>query len=147
MRKIRLMILAGATLALFGGAVVVNAAHTARAGDGATHTTLAGNVDCSSGTLQFKVDPPANGIYGGGAIEITNFNGTSFSWAITAGFLNTYDAGVVLVKGGPNTEEYDYSSNNAIDWDSGLTAPVNPNNGKFYGVSHISFCFDPKATV
>ncbi len=142
LRKLRLTILAGATLALFGGAVVANATHTAQ---GVDHTTLTGNVTCSTGTLQVKVDPPVNGIVAGGAIEIYDLTGSSFSWRITPDFLDTYDAGWVLVKGGPNTEAYDYTTSNAYDDDQGLTAPVNPKNGKTYGLSHISFCFDPKA--
>jgi hypothetical protein len=65
------------------------------------------------------------------------------SWAIAPGYLNTYDASVVVVKGGPNAEVYQYGT--MEDYDNGLTAPWNPNSGKWYGISHVQFCFDPKA--
>jgi hypothetical protein len=137
--------LAAASMIAVMATSVALATHTAQ---GVNHSTVAGNINCSVGTVLVKVDPVADGIYGGGAIEIYDNDGTSFSWRITDAFLNVVDANVVLVKGGPNTEVYSYPDGagglNFYDWDEGLTAPVNPNNGKTYGLSHVSFCFDPK---
>jgi hypothetical protein len=45
----------------------------------------------------------------------------------------------VIVKGGPNANLYDYTPDGAAA-DTDLHAPVNPANGGFYGLSHISFC-------
>ena len=148
---------AAVAVAILGGAAIASADHTtltngASPPDG-SHTTVAGNVRCSVGTHLLKIDPVANGTYtlsNGGQIIISNFDGTSFDWAIAPGSLNLIDANVVLVKGGPNTEKYQYlpfslSGFPAHDADQGLTPPLNPNNGKYYGVSHISFCFDDKA--
>lgn len=67
------------------------------------------------------------------------------SWAINAAFLNTYDANVVIVMGGPNAISYSYTDSND-DSDTRLTAPRNFNGAqpKYYGISHVDFCFDPK---
>lgn len=51
----------------------------------------------------------------------------------------------VAVKGGPNTNFYDYRPN-GVTSGTGLHAPVNPDNNKFYGLSHISFCYVVKAS-
>ena len=142
MRKLRLMFIAGAMAASFGGAAIANATHTAQ---DVTHVTVAGNPSCSVGTVHIKVEPVVSGTYGKIAVVVT---GSSFSWAITDNTATGLDANVVIVKGGPNAEVYSYPDAadglNYFDWDSGLTAPINPNNGKPYGLSHISFCFDPK---
>ena len=51
----------------------------------------------------------------------------------------------VVVKGGSNANLFDYRpAGNAAD--TALHAPVNPNNGTFYGLSHISFCFGGQFT-
>ena len=51
----------------------------------------------------------------------------------------------MLVKGGPATMAYFYGT--FQDADTKLTAPINGNNGQPYGISHVSFCFDPKGEV
>ncbi len=141
MRKLKIALAAG-MLAALASTGLATAAHTVTAND---HDTVAGNPQCASGfafTLKLEDgENLANGTFG--PIVISNYNGTSFNWAIATGFLNTYDANTVIVKGGPNAEVYLYTDP-GDDSDQGLTAPINPNNGKFYGVSHISFCFDPK---
>jgi len=50
----------------------------------------------------------------------------------------------VAVKGGPNTNFYDYRPN-GVTSGTGLHAPLNLNQ-KFSGLSHISFCYVPRAT-
>lgn len=46
----------------------------------------------------------------------------------------------VIVKGGPSQGElYQPPASSG----TGLHPPVNPNNGKFYGISHITFCWAP----
>ncbi|MGQ0521151.1 MAG: DUF7507 domain-containing protein [Actinomycetota bacterium] len=47
----------------------------------------------------------------------------------------------VFVKGGSNGNLYVYDP--PEDEDTGLHAPVNPANDKYYGLSHISFCYTP----
>ena len=46
----------------------------------------------------------------------------------------------VVVKGGSNANLFDYRPGGTFA-DTDLHAPLNPNNGSFYGLSHISFCF------
>jgi hypothetical protein len=141
LRKLRLMFIAGAMAASFGGATIANATHTTQA---VQHATVPGNPQCSVGTILIKVEPVASGTYGKIAVVVT---GDSFSWTITDNTATGLDANVVIVKGGPNAEVYQYpdiGGVNSYDSDSGLTAPINPKTGRPYGLSHIEFCFDPK---
>ena len=70
----------------------------------------------------------------GKSVTISNSNGIYFDWSSTLGI----DA--VIVKGGPNSDAYVYDPEDLAD--SKLHPPVNPNNGQYYGISHIEFCFD-----
>lgn len=99
---------------------------------------------CGTGTAwSIKIDPVVSGTYGG-KIVIT-VKGSSFDWALTQSALHAYDMAAILVKGGPSTVRvYTYSSAYS-DSGTGLTAAINPNNGKPYGLSHITVCLDPKA--
>lgn len=113
---------------------------------GGVFGNLPGNVTCGGGyVLELKIEGEDLGVGTYGPIDITAYDGKHVSWAINAAYVNTYDANLVLVKGGPNTMGYSYDTND--DWDTNLTAPRNPNGAqpKYYGISHVSFCFDPKA--
>ena len=61
-------------------------------------------------------------------------DGPVFDWESNIGV----DA--VFVKGGPGGLLYVYDPESMGD--TGLHAPVNPANDKFYGLSHLSFCYD-----
>ena len=151
-----------ASHAIAGDTVAPNSnSHTG----GGIFGNIPGNVTCGSvGEFQLKIeaeDIVVGGVYGSfggfsGVIEITAFDGKFVSWAITdefdgdgvndvLGAGNGVDANLVLVKGGPNTMGYSYDTFD--DWDTNLTAPRNPNGAqpKYYGISHVSFCFDPKS--
>ncbi len=130
-----------------------------------SHAEIAGNVSCGgSYAFELKIeaeDIVVGGVYGSfggffGVIEITAYDGKFVSWEITDAFdgdgVNDVlgagigvDANLVLVKGGPNTMGYSYDTWD--DSDTDLTAPRNLNGAqpKYYGVSHVSFCFDPKS--
>ena len=122
------------------GDTVAPAAHS--------HDTVPGNPQCGtapSGGFNKKIEAEDLhvGVYG--PITITAVDGKYVSWAITPGYENTYDANLVIVKGGPNAVFYTYGTQE--DSDVRLTAPRNYNGAqpKYYGISHIQFCFDPKA--
>jgi hypothetical protein len=139
-KKVRIGIALAMVLTL-GIAGAATAGHTVTAN---SHETVVGNPSCpgdSAYKLKIEAEDLAVGSYG--AINITAYNGTYVSWAIASGYLDTYDANLVIVKGGPNAEIYHYDSWD--DYDNGLTAPLNPNSGKWYGISHVQFCFDPKS--
>jgi uncharacterized repeat protein (TIGR01451 family) len=117
-------------------------------GDGVQPIVETGNPDCSDvmTSAQFlferKQDPPQDATitltFGAlsGTLEVrVNETTETFRFTLTGDFV----AAGVIVKGGSNANFYDYRPDgNAAD--TGLHAPVNPNNGKFYGLSHISFC-------
>jgi LPXTG-motif cell wall-anchored protein len=108
-------------------------------------TVVPGNPTCGDlapeGTswTELKVEPVADGTFDDGVLFVTvdvtdTADGPVFDWTSNIGV----DA--VFVKGGPNGTLYLYDPESTGD--TGLHAPVNPNNDKFFGLSHISFCYD-----
>jgi hypothetical protein len=105
---------------------------------------VAGNPTCPANTTALtKFDPVESGTQSG--IQLTK-NGDLVNWAILPAFLDDFDVAIVIVKGGPNANvyTYDFATTAADDSDTGLHAPVNHNNDKFYGLSHVTICIDPK---
>ncbi|HEX8629053.1 MAG TPA: Ig-like domain-containing protein, partial [Catenuloplanes sp.] len=120
-------------------------------------TVVAGNQTCGNlipGSLEAKVEPVASGTYttGGLTVRLTvrtlaadtpehpgNQNGNEVVDVAASGATVIG----VAVKGGPNTNFYSYPAGTSAA--TALHPPVNPNNDKFYGLSHISFCYVAKA--
>ncbi len=133
-----------------GSALETAAVHTPGppSGDGVQPHVESGNPRCrdvmtsAQFLLERKQDPPGDATIAltfgalSGTLEVrVNETAETFRFTLTGDFV----AAGVIVKGGPNANFYDYRPDgNAAD--TGLHAPVNPNNGKFYGLSHISFC-------
>lgn len=87
---------------------------------------------------ELRVQPVTSGTYSDGTLTVTvTVSGDSFSWSANIGLDS------VFVKGGPKGNLYSYSPEATSD--SGLTAPMN-DNGRPYGLSHISFCYDFERT-
>jgi hypothetical protein len=113
-----------------------------------TPTTVPDNPSCPAGTIALKVEPVADGTYTDGTLTVTidvrnTADGPVFDFTANLGV----DA--VIVKGGPDADVYQYDPPSEVTADTALHAPVNPNNNNFYGLSHISFCYDvepPTAT-
>jgi hypothetical protein len=106
-----------------------------------TPTVVNGNPTCVGlgYDFGFKVDPPNAGPYTVGSlgtITVSRPNGQTVNWTSTFGI----DA--VIIKGGDNSNVYVYDPPAESLGDTGLTPPINPNNGQPYGVSHIEFCYD-----
>ena len=105
---------------------------------GATHvdpTQESGNVSCPAGTTELKVEPVASGTFTRGALTVTLVvTGNTFS------FTSNIGVDVVIVKGGPNSNVYDYRPGESTG-DTGLHAPANA-SGQPAGLSHVSFCYD-----
>ena len=118
------------------------------AGAGVQPILKTGNPDClnvmtsAQFLFEHKQDPPVdatinltNGALSGTLVVAVNEGAQTFRFTLTGDFV----AAGVIVKGGSNANFYDYRpAGNAAD--TFLHAPVNPSNGKFYGLSHISFC-------
>ncbi|MFF5975193.1 prealbumin-like fold domain-containing protein [Streptomyces sp. NPDC012769] len=117
-------------------------------------TLRAGNPDCDEllpGSFEFRYEPvqdgtnvplsplspPApNGLSGNLDIDVRNTNqGPVFDFNLDGDFV----AAGVIVKGGPDANFYDYGPTGNRN-DTNLHAPVNHNNNRFFGLSHISFC-------
>ncbi len=150
------------------GAIAVIAAIVAAAaliiltprGAAANHVNpvfVAGNPKCVDLAYDFgfkpQPEPPPSGTYFFGgpvttpphaltteSVTITS-DGTFFDWTSTIGI----DA--VIVKGGPNANVYVYDPPAEETSDTGLHAPVNPNNNQPFAISHISFCYDWEVDV
>ncbi len=81
-----------------------------------------------------KIDPVESGTYlfdGGKELTLT-VDGNLVD------FTSNFDVGVVVVKGGPYADIFTYPA--GIRADTGLHAPVNPENGEYYGISHVNIC-------
>lgn len=105
----------------------------------------AGNVTCTDvmgpGFIELKVEPVADGTYSDGTLTVSvdeydTASGEAFD------FTANIPVQGVVVKGGPNANFYDYRPAGVLA-DTGLHAPVNADNGMYYGLSHISFCYKP----
>jgi hypothetical protein len=124
----------------------------AASGDKITPTLIQGNPDCSNISggpyRELKIDDvngPFDGPYtsGDGLLTVTISDSTSqsFKWSSNIGV----DA--VIVKGGPAGDAYVYDPPKEDTGDTGLHPPVDPNNGEYYGISHVSFCYDLELQV
>jgi uncharacterized repeat protein (TIGR01451 family) len=121
-------------------AIVFAFAGTSRAAVGSPAT------ECQNafgpGYVGFKVERPESSLNGTYTDPATGFQVTISNTNTT---LHTFDYNSswpvnVVVKGGPSSGNF-YSPPAATG--SGLHPPVNPNNGKYYGISHITFCWKP----
>jgi uncharacterized repeat protein (TIGR01451 family) len=117
-------------------------------GDGVQPVFVKGNPDCldvmaaDDFLFEHKTGVPrdatitlTSGALSGTLVVAVNENAETFRFTLTGDFV----AAGVIVKGGSNANFYDYRPD-GNDADTFLHAPVNPSNGKFYGLSHISFC-------
>ncbi len=144
MRKIKVLIGISA-LAMFasGAFFTASAASVAPNADSVIVVTPWKDATCDSDTFKsFKIDDPANGVYG--PIKIKNLDGDSFDWKFTDSGSSKYDIAAVIVKGGPTSSVVYIYGQDTDDSDTNLQAAWNDNSDKPYGVSHITFCFDKK---
>ncbi len=124
----------------------------AAASANATHVNpmfVEGNPTCSDvgGQYEFKINDPYDGTFTGGnhpdgALEVMidvrdTPQGPVFDWEALNGTVF-----IIVVKGGPNANKYVYDAAGETS-DTGLHSPLNPKNGRYYGLSHISFCYEP----
>ena len=90
-----------------------------------------GNSPCSSGRIDYT---GGTGPWTVGPITWST-DGTYVTWSSSVPVKIA-----VIVKGGPNASVYKYNDE-CTTGGTMLTAPINPNNGKPYGLSNITFCY------
>jgi uncharacterized repeat protein (TIGR01451 family) len=100
-----------------------------------------GDVNCPAGYQELRIEPVADGTYTNGTLTVTidvrdTAEGQVFDWTSNLG------VDIVIAMGGPDTNRYTYDPPTEIKADTGLHAPVDPSNNQFYGLRHISFCYD-----
>jgi uncharacterized repeat protein (TIGR01451 family) len=133
-------------LSLFAIARPVIANHDV-VGPAVPATFTPGNPSCPAGTTEIKFEPVANG----SKTVTINVDGTPVD--VTATLSNvgngmidfSVDNGlalVVIVKGGPNANVYDYRPGGTAH-DDRLVTPTNPSNNQPFGLSHVSICVIP----
>ncbi len=138
-------------LALLGTLAAALTAGAAYA-DGTVVTGNQNCVDLIPGSEELRVQSPADGTFS----NPDGFSVTLDVRTLTADdpqhpgdqtdspvFDFTATGGTVVgvaVKGGPDANFYDYRPD-GVSSGTGLHAPVNPRNQKFFGLSHISFCY------
>jgi LPXTG-motif cell wall-anchored protein len=129
------------------GALAGNAGAAAQQESTPSTSVVEGNPTCGAlapegaSWIQLKVEPVVDGTSSDGTLTVTidvrdTPDGPVLDWTSNIGV----DA--VFVKGGPGGTLYVYDPPAESTGDTNLHAPVNPNNGKFYGLSHVSFCYD-----
>lgn len=104
-----------------------------------------GNVSCGAVAAQYDCDfmYTSGNLYGSsGTVGPITWSYNSSTGLVT--WTSTLPVSVaVIVKGGPASKVY-FEGCGVCKTASTLimTPPLNPNNGKFYGLSHISFCYN-----
>jgi hypothetical protein len=86
---------------------------------------------------EFKLEPVESQTITNGPYFLTvDVSNSTFDW------ITNFPVSAVVVKGGPGGLVYDYFANGGpVMSDEGLHAPVNPKNRRYYGLSHVSFCW------
>ena len=148
-----------AALGLLIAASVVGSAGVVQAqdpgppsGSGVQPQQVPGNPTCGdlappgAEWFELKIEPVADGTFSDGTLSVTldvanTPDGQAFDWTSNIGV----DA--VFVKGGPNGNLYTYDPPAESTGDTFLHAPVNESNDRFFGLSHVSFCYDIRASV
>lgn len=119
-------------------------------GDGIQPTALAGNRNCAPGDGEFelRIQSPADGPFTHAASGFTitldvrsTAEGQVFDYIASGGTIFH-----IYVKAGPDTNLYDYGAAGSDGADTNLHGTVNPSNGRYYGLSHISICFNDTAS-
>jgi uncharacterized repeat protein (TIGR01451 family) len=133
----RLSVLLALAVALVGFFALAASAD-ARVGSPATECQNA----FGPGYVGFKIEEPEASLNGSYTDPATGFQVTISNVDTN---LHTFDYSSswpvnVVVKGGPSAGNF-YSP--PASSGTGLHPPVNPNNGKFYGISHVTFCWNP----
>jgi hypothetical protein len=134
----------------FATFLLITGASTAAANHGGNPSTrgvqpvsVEGNPSCTDvapGTFELKIQPVEPGTFSDGTLQFTIisvFDNRFFDWASNIG------VDVVIVKGGPNANLYSYAPEATRD--GSLHAPINHQNNKPFGLSHISVCYDQDA--
>lgn len=121
-----------------------------------TPVQIDGNPTCSdlqpegASWIELKVEPVEEGTYSLAGyphvqVTISDIVDKTFDWSSTHGVSD------VVVKGGPNANEYGYYKSppagvgGPVNSDVDLHAPKRTADD-YYGLSHVSFCFDPTAS-
>ena len=119
-------------------------------GDGIQPTALDGNRNCAAGDGEFelRINAPGDGTFTHTATGFTitldvrtTAEGQVFDYTSSGGTISH-----IYVKAGPDTNLYAYGAAGSDGVDTNLHGTVNPSNGRYYGLSHISICFDDTAT-
>lgn len=127
----RAFAIAGSIIASLAFAGVASADEPALVGGNANCASLGGNY------FEVKVDNVRDGrtvFADDGLSGEVVAKGLYLDWSATPGI----DA--VIVKGGSSSNVY--RADDEMTSGTGLHAPINPDNGRPYGLSHVSFCSD-----
>ena len=118
-------------------------------GNGIQPVFVDGNPTCATldpDTIELRVDPVEDGTFTDGTLTVTidvrdTEDGPVFDWTSNIGVDS------VFVKGSSDGNFYLYDPPAESTGDTSLHAAINPMNGKFSGLSHISFCYDVQASI
>ena len=117
-------------------------------GDGTQPVETSGNPNCVTvlglGAKEIKDDSPGDSTVSDGTLTViydvrNTPDGQVFDFTSSIGL----DA--VIVKAGDTSNVYTYAIENTAD--TSLHGPINSSNGRFYDLSHISFCYDAQTST
>ena len=149
-RRLAILVSLGLLMSAFPATTAAVGGAGSPSGDGTVPTPLAGNRNCAAGDGEFelRINAPGSGQFThtatGFAITLTvrtTAEGQVFDYTSSGGTIHH-----IYVKAGPDTNWYDYGATGSDGADTNLHGTVNPSNGRYYGLSHISICFDDTAT-
>ena len=129
-------------VAVAAAGLVVITASAAGSYRGVEPVVVAGTPGCKditglSYSAEVKFVLPVGGQSAGGIYLIPDQPGSG--WYV----LLNERVRAVIVKGGPNANVYRYQGD--LFSDGQLETPLNPKNGKPYGLGYVTFCYDPPA--
>jgi hypothetical protein len=137
LRRVRTIALSFLSTAALAGALLASG----QASAAVTEIPYSGNKNCPAGSNEVRFDPVVAGTktVGGFSVTLTLDQlplGPGFDWSATGGTVSS-----VFVKGGPGGIQFKYAP--AANSGENLHSQINPSNGRYYGLSHVSFCYTP----
>lgn len=120
------------------GDVTVETILNWNSGNANTECAQAGS-DCA---FSIKVDP-IDGIYTVGSSPEVSIDVDVSDDGLELIWNSDYKVCAIVVKGGPSANIYTIEGGSCTNDGNPFLAPINPNNGNTYGISHITFCVSP----
>lgn len=129
------------------GAAVFAGSVGAVTGSGVQPTFVNGNPSCTDLGYDYGFKPAGSGIGTHTVAGVGSFTVTGTGVDGVIDWTSTFGIDAFIVKGGPNANVYVYDPPAESFGDTNLSTPINNENGKPYGLSHVEVCYDFEVAV